>query len=283
MKGRCRPRPAAGSDDPSAGDGQVPALATIQSDIDRLLQSVDIAGATPADVAGQPAYTVSLSPKHSGGLLGMLQLSWDAVHGVPLDVAVYARGDTTPVLELKADDISYGPVDSSVFAISPPVGDKVIKIDTGASNPTGPAAADRRRHHAAVTGVAAVAAALPFPFDPPATLAGLPRHEVRLLDWEGSPAALVSYGEDLGAIVVIERGAGRAATTGATGTGAGEGQSPDGGELSLPTVSINGVTGQELDSELGTVVTFAAGGIRYIVAGSVPAATADQAARALTQ
>jgi outer membrane lipoprotein-sorting protein len=273
--------PAGPADSSTTAAGQVPAQATIQSDIDRLLRSVDVAGATPTDVAGQPAYTVSVSPKHDGGLLGSLQLAWDAVHGVPLDIAVYARGDTTPVLELKADDISYGPVDASVFAIRPPAGDKVIQIASdasGASDPTGPMAADRQRHHAEVTGVAAVAAALPFAFDPPATLAGLPRHEVRLLDWEGRPAALVTYGENLGAIVVIERAADPA--TAKSGQG---GQSPLGGELSLPTVSINGATGQELDTELGTVVTFATAGVRYVVAGSVPAVTAEKAARALTQ
>ena len=38
-------------------------------------------GAIPGDVAGQAAYTVRVSPKHDGGLLGSLQLAWDAVRG----------------------------------------------------------------------------------------------------------------------------------------------------------------------------------------------------------
>jgi hypothetical protein len=53
------------------------------------------------------------------------------------------------------------------------------------------------------------------------------------------------------------------------------------GGLSLPTVSINGSTGQELSTALGTVVRFTRGGIAYTVLGSVPAAAAEQAARAL--
>ena len=51
--------------------------------------------------------------------------------------------------------------------------------------------------------------------------------------------------------------------------------------LSLPTVSINGVTGQELDTALGTMVRFTRGKVIYTVVGSVPAAAAELAARAL--
>ena len=61
-------------------------------------------------------------------------------------------------------------------------------------------------------------------------------------------------------------------------------QSGAGGDhhgLNLPTVSINGATGQELDTALGTMVRFTRGGVAYTVIGSVPAAAADAAARAL--
>ena len=51
--------------------------------------------------------------------------------------------------------------------------------------------------------------------------------------------------------------------------------------LSLPPVTINGATGHELDTALGTVLQFRARGVDYTVLGSVPAAAADAAARAL--
>jgi hypothetical protein len=52
--------------------------------------------------------------------------------------------------------------------------------------------------------------------------------------------------------------------------------------LSLPSVSISpGVSGQELDTALGTMVRFTRGGVTYTVLGSVPAAAADAAARGL--
>jgi len=53
------------------------------------------------------------------------------------------------------------------------------------------------------------------------------------------------------------------------------------GKLSLPTVSINGATGSELDTALGTVVRFTHGAVSYTVLGSVAPYAADQAARAL--
>ncbi len=46
-------------------------------------------------------------------------------------------------------------------------------------------------------------------------------------------------------------------------------------------MSINGATGQELSTPLGTVLTFTRGGVSYTVLGSVPATAAELAARAL--
>ena len=53
------------------------------------------------------------------------------------------------------------------------------------------------------------------------------------------------------------------------------------GRLNLPTVSINGVSGQELDTALGTMVRFTRGGVTYTVLGSVVPARAKAAARGL--
>ena len=120
-------------------------------------------------------------------------------------------------------------------------------------------------------GVAAVAARLPFKLAAPKTLVGLPRHGVLLLNMGGDPAALVTYGKGLGGIAVIEH----AQSGSQSSQGAGL------GSLSLPAVSINGTTGHELDTPLGTVLTFARDGVGYTVLGSVPSAAADMAAQAL--
>jgi hypothetical protein len=48
-------------------------------------------------------------------------------------------------------------------------------------------------------------------------------------------------------------------------------------------VSINGATGQELATPLGTVVRFTRAGVAYTVLGSVAPYAAETAARALTK
>ena len=68
----------------------------------------------------------------------------------------------------------------------------------------------------AVTGVSAVSKAVPFKLAAPATLVGLPRHEVRLVDWKGEKAAVVTYGQDLGGMVVVEQPAAAAEATART-------------------------------------------------------------------
>jgi outer membrane lipoprotein-sorting protein len=245
-----------------ADKGTPPSVAEIDDALTQLARFADVSGPTPDSVAGQPAYTVSASPTATGGLLGSAQVSWDASTGVPLRVAVYAKGDASPVLELAVSDISYGAVSSSDVDISPPPGAKVVPV-------TLPTSGSGMSNTPPVTGLDAVAAAVSFPLAAPDTLNGLARSEVRLLPGKrGDDGALVTYGDGPGTIAVLEHAA-----------GANDSKSP---LAMLPGVSINGATGHELVTELGTVVDLTSGGVAYTVAGSVTQADAEAAARALT-
>ena len=255
-----------GAQHPDSQHG-IPPLATIQSFLTRLMGRVNLSGAQPTDVAGRAAYRVTVSPKHDGGLLGSAQLAWDATMGVPLQFAIYARGNTSPVVELKATSISYGAIPTSDFNISPPAGATVMRVATGGQAIHGDAA---HSHRSSVTGAQAVAAAVPFKLVAPSSLVGLPRQRVTLLTMGGEHAAMVDYGQNLGGMVVIERKA-DANTSSSGGLGG----------MSLPSVSIDGAKGQELSTPLGTVLTFTRAGVSYTVLGSVPATAAELAARAL--
>jgi outer membrane lipoprotein-sorting protein len=255
----------------------IPSVSEIQTDLNKLAKHIDFSGAVPSDVAGHATYTVSASPKHDGGLLGQAQLAWDAARGVPLRFAVYARGDSSPVLELKASDISFGQVPTTDFAIRPPSNAKVVRVSTPAT-PTH-ATRHEKRHKAGVTGAAAVQRHLHFKLVAPKTLVGLPRRSVTLLDWAGSPAALVTYGQNLGGIAVVEQDASKAHGLPSGVASRSNGDRARG--LSLPTVSIDGATGHELDTALGTALTFNRGNVSYTVLGSVPPAAAEAAARSL--
>jgi outer membrane lipoprotein-sorting protein len=259
---------------------KLPSVAKIQTDINRLARHVLLSGAIPSDVAGQATYTVEVSPKHDGGLLGDAQLAWDAARGIPLRIAIYARGSTAPVLELKATDISYGKVPNSDFSVAPPPGATIVKVSSAKVKADTTRVAGRPnhalrelKHGAEVRGAAAVARHLKFALVAPKALVGLPRRSVTLLDFAGKPAALVAYGQNLGGIAVLEQATG-ASSASASGGGDHHG-------LSLPTVSIAGATGQELATALGTMVRFTRGGVAYTVIGSVPPAAAEAAARGL--
>jgi outer membrane lipoprotein-sorting protein len=265
----------------------IPTVAKIQQELNRLMAHLSVTGPIPGNVAHQPAYTVRVTPKDSGGLIGAAELAWDAVRGVPLRVAVYSRSDAAnPVLELGASNIQYGPQDASVFDVAAPTDAKVVKVAT-ARTVGGHAAshAHKQHRHGAsehrheVSGPTAVARHLPFALDAPGSLAGLSRSSVKLLDMSGHPGALVLYGHGLGSVVVVEQAAGRkpaGAPNPSSSSDRGEGPG-----LSLPTVDINGTSAQELDTALGTVVRFTRGGVSYIVAGSVSKTVAEATARGL--
>jgi outer membrane lipoprotein-sorting protein len=245
----------------SADNGAPPQLSEITTFLTDLAKQANVSDAQPDNVANQPAYTVTVSPKHDGGLLGSAQLAFDAARGIPLRVAIYAQGSSTPALALEATNISYGAVAASDVDISPPAGAKVVDLSSVASGH------DQGGSSASVTGLTAVQAAVDFPVAAPDTLVGLPRQTVRLV---GKDAALVVYGEGLGAIVVVER----AADTGA-------GSSNSSMLTGLPTVALNGLTAHELATQLGTVLEWQQGGRATVLAGSLPPAAAESAAREL--
>jgi hypothetical protein len=252
--------------DRHTGDEPVPSLARIQSVLTHLAEKATLSDAKPSDVAGRPAYTVRITPRHDGGLLGGAEVAWDAEHGVPLRAAVYANGDADPVLELKATDISFGKVPAGDLAIPEPAGAHVVDLDPSA------AGVDGKRAH--VTGLRAVQSRVGFTVVAPDALVGLPRKKVKLVELDGTPAALVTYGQGLGGIAVLESPSNAQPQIQQKGGG-------DAGGVSLPRISINGTSGQELDTALGTVVRFDRAGVGFLVAGSVPPTAAEAAARGL--
>jgi outer membrane lipoprotein-sorting protein len=236
-------------------------LAAARKGLADLGEMWNLSGATPTNTAGQPSYTLRIAPKDDGGLLGAAELAWDAARGVPLRAAVYEQGQKSPVLELAATEISYGKIPAAEVDAKPPGGAKAVEL-----NP--PAGRDAPGHLAGGQGLGAVQQQVGFTVSAPDSLAGLPRKEVRLVRYGSENGALATYGQGLGAIFVFERRA-----------GAQDAKRPGG--LRLPEINIDGATGSELATALGTIVTFDANGVSYTVAGSVPPLAAENAARGL--
>jgi hypothetical protein len=164
------------------------------------------------------------------------------------------------VLELKATEISYGKIAAKDVDATPPKGAKVTEVNPALG-------VDAHGRPTTVHGLANVQKHVPFTISAPGTLAGLPRRAVSLIRSDSENGALVTYGKGFGQILVFQH---KAAA-----------QSGGKSDLRLPTVNIDGATGTELATSLGTVVTFNRDGVSYIVAGSVPPLAAENAARGL--
>jgi outer membrane lipoprotein-sorting protein len=236
-------------------------LAGIQQGLADLGRMWNLSGATPGNTAGQPSYTVRIAPKDDGGLIGAAEVAFDAARGVPLRAAVYAQGEQDPVLEIAATKIAYGKIPAADLDAAPPADAKTVEL-----NP--PAGQDAHGKPLRASGLAAVQKQVGFTVSAPDSLAGLPRKQVRLVRFGERNGALVTYGQGLGAILVLQSEAGSRSHQTVGG-------------LRLPQVNIDGVTGSELSTPLGTVLTFQRGGVGYIVAGSVPPLAAENAARGL--
>lgn len=127
------------------GTHEAPSVAKIEEAIAHIRKHADLSEATPTDVAGRPAYTVRLSPNEGGSLLGGAELSFDAENGAPLRAAIYSSKSSSPVIELAATEVTFGPVSDSVFQITPPANAKVQELSppSGAHAKAGEEAADR--------------------------------------------------------------------------------------------------------------------------------------------
>ncbi|MBV9213576.1 MAG: hypothetical protein JOZ25_08010 [Actinobacteria bacterium] len=259
-----------------------PSVADVQKGIGRLGRFASVTGPGREVVGGHSAYSVRVTPLHNSGLLGGVGAAWDAVRGVPLRLAVYARGVSAPVLELQATDVSYGPVAASTFTVSPPAHSRIHRInatghDRGRAAGKQAKEAAGKRHGQQAPNLAAIGKAVPFKLSAPAQLAGLSRSDAHLLGGaHGSSGAAIVYGRPLlGGLVVIESKPGKTkAAPSATPGDRGQG-------VNLPHVKIGSADVTELATALGTAVSFDRGGVHYVVVGTVGKAVAEEAARGL--
>ena len=85
--------------------------------------TVEVAGQTK--VAGRDAYQLRMTPVATDTALGYVQAAVDGETMLPLQLEVYAKGGTTPVLQFGFTSVSYDAIDPATFAFTPPEGAKV--------------------------------------------------------------------------------------------------------------------------------------------------------------
>jgi outer membrane lipoprotein-sorting protein len=83
-------------------------------------------------IAGQPAYQLVLVPRSSQSLIGKVTIALDAQHlSVPLRVQVFARGASSPALQIGYTSISFVAPAAANFHFTPPPGAKVHTVSSG--------------------------------------------------------------------------------------------------------------------------------------------------------
>ncbi len=259
---------------PKGSEKWPPSVVAIRRVLRQLGAEATVSGAIPGTIADRAAYSTRIEPKGSGGLIGGADVTWDAANGAPLRVAIFARGATEPTLALAASEISFGAVDSAVFAVQPPPSAKVEQL-----SPANAAARKQAGHKPAkpIHGLAAARAGAPFTVSAPAELAGRKRTEVMLVGEGKRKSVIVSYGTGLGAITVIESAASGNSQLPTIASSKVHGRDA----IKIPTVRVGSANATVLATPLGSIASFTRDGVRYVVIGSVTQQDALAAARGL--
>jgi outer membrane lipoprotein-sorting protein len=136
-------------------------------------------------VAGEPTYTLVLTPTSPTTLVGSVNVSLDANNWVPLQVEVFAKGADTPAIRVGFTSISFGPVDASMFDFTPPAG---AHVTTAALPTSGKHPADTNDTHDArpLTFGAGFDTVLAYPLTSP-----LPPEASGLLPYSGPLASVI--------------------------------------------------------------------------------------------
>ncbi|MBG0740256.1 hypothetical protein IV500_12780 [Paeniglutamicibacter antarcticus] len=116
--------PAAGLKGKTAA--ATPQLQTPDQLAQRMLAALDasttVTVGQDTSVAGRPAYALVLTPRSADTLVGSVSIAVDSQTGLPLSVAVQARGQEKPAFRLVFTDLVLQAPSADLFAFTPPPG-----------------------------------------------------------------------------------------------------------------------------------------------------------------
>lgn len=246
------------------------------AEIDRMLAELaptsELAQGTPVGYAGRETYALTLSPKDEGStLVDRGRALIDSETYLPLQLFLYAEGRPEPVFSWRVSDLDVGPVPAERFDFQVPPGAEVTPFDGGKERPE-----PETRAGAEPSEVKTVAEAQRLVDFDIQELANPPGgRELTGVYLKGSDGVLLTYGSGWGTVVLAEA----PQESGATPP---QPDSAESGDLMLPKVDLgDGVEATELSTPVGTGLRWKAGGVSYVLAGSVPAPELERAAREL--
>ncbi len=268
---------AAATASPSPAASAVDPLAAITSGLQRFASTGTVAVSGQQTVAGQESYILTVTPASGAQTtFGSVQVAVDGSTFVPLQVQVFARGDSTPVLSAGFTKVSYAKNATSLFSFTPPAGatvqHKALPAPTNAIGGTTTAPASPK--HASLTLAQAQAKATSYGLTlvVPARTASLPFAGAVVTPGGGGrgASAVLHYGRGFGSVVLAE-------SSGATGSSGSLTQQlsklPQG---LLTTTTIGGVQARELTTSLVNAIVWRHGSTTVVAAGMAPVTTLQQ-------
>lgn len=266
-----RPTEPRASEQPDAEDPPNPA------EVDRMLAELaptsELTQGTPVSYAGREAYVLTLSPRDEDStLVGRGRALIDSESFLPLELSLYAQGRPDPVFSWRVSDLEVAPIPAERFTFQVPPGATVVPFDKDKGERPEPGMSAGAEQPSEVKTVAEAQRRVDFEIG---ELANPPDgRELTGVYLKGSDGVVLTYGSGWGTVVLAQ---------GPEESGAALPQpGAQGGDLALPTVALgDGVEATELSTPIGTGLRWNAGGVSYVLAGSVPAADLERAAREL--
>lgn len=87
---------------------------------------------TTTRVAGRAVYRLVLLPRDGATRIGSVTVEIDGETKVPLGTQVYARGSSSPAMDVSFTDIDFGAPDATNFSFTPPAGSTITRVDANA-------------------------------------------------------------------------------------------------------------------------------------------------------
>ena len=137
---------------------------------DRFLSAIDpsttVTVGKDVTVAGRSAYDLVLTPRSSDTLVGSVSIAVDGQTGLPLSVAINARGESNPGLSVAFTSLTIGAPDAGLFSFTPPKGstlkEQAVK-EQALTPPAASAAPDAASHPATKVSGTGWASIVEFP------------------------------------------------------------------------------------------------------------------------
>ena len=247
------------------------------AEVDRMLAELaptsELTQGAPVRYAGREAYVLTLSPRDENStLVNHGRALIDSETFLPLELSLYAQGRPDPVFSWRVSDLDVGPIPAERFTFQVPPGARVVPFDGGRKERPEPGMRADVGQPSEVKTVAEAQRSVDFEIG---ELANPPDgRELTGVYLKGVDGVVLTYGSGWGTVVLAQ---------GQQESGAALPQSgAQGGDLALPTVALgDGVEATELSTPIGTGLRWNAGGVSYVLAGSVPAAELERAAQEL--